>query len=119
MMNGIRTEYVNPQTMKRQNSRINSVNADGKEETEKKQRALEEERKSVQNSLLLMKTTSGDSVGSQESIELLEKKLEEIESRIRAGEKEKAETLPEEGTTVQGDKGFTQGNRFDVYLKER
>lgn len=75
MMNGIRTEYVNPQTMMRQNSRINSVNAGGKEETEKKQRALEGERKSVQNSLLLMKTTSGDSVGSQESIELLEKSL--------------------------------------------
>lgn len=117
MMNGIRTEYVNPKALMRQNSQMNSVNGDRTEENEKKQRELEEERKSIQNSLLLIKTTSGDSVGSKESIELLERKLEEIESWIKAGEKERSEIPAEGSRAVQENQEFMIRNNFDVYCK--
>ncbi len=49
-----------------------------------------------------MKTTSGDSVGSEESIEFLERKLVEIENRIKTGEKETSKV---------------PANNFDVYCK--
>ena len=117
MMNGIRTEYVNPKALMRQNSQMNPVNGDRTEENEKKQRELEEERKSIQNSLLLIKTTSGDSVGSKESIELLERKLEEIESWIKAGEKERSEIPTEGSRAVQENQEFMIRNNFDVYCK--
>lgn len=115
MMNGIRMEYANTQAMMRQKNQMNAVGTAGVEESEKKQRKLEEERKSIQNSLLLMKTTSGDSVGSEESIKILERKLEEIDSRIKAGEKETPEVLAEEKKTTQEDGRFRIKNNFDVY----
>lgn len=113
MMNVLRTEYVNPQAAASRSSQMMNP-ADTAADSGKKQRALEEEKKAVQNSLLLMKTTSGDSVGSEESIELLEKKLEELESRIKAGEKEVAE-IPDENGAESG--GIMIKNRFDVYCK--
>lgn len=115
MMNGIRMEYANTQAMMRQKNQMNAVGTAGVEESEKKQRKLEEERKSIQNSLLLMKTTSGDSVGSEESIKILERKLEEIDSRIKAEEKENPEVSAEEKKTTQEDGGFRIKNNFDVY----
>lgn len=117
MMNVLRTAYVNPQAAMHQNSQMNPVNVNMAEDSEKKQRALVEERKSIQNSLLLLKTTSGDSVGSEESVELLEKKLEELESRIKAGEKETAEIPAEDGKTVQESQKITIRNNFDRYCK--
>lgn len=128
MMNITRTEYVNTQAMLHRNSQRNPagvnpanadpINADPAEEKEKQQRMLKEEKQSIQNSLLLMKTTSGDSVGSEESIELLEKKLEEIESRIRAEEKAAAEVPAKDGNL----KNYAQENagmrrQFDVYCR--
>ncbi len=115
MMNGIRTEYANTQAMMRQNNQMNPADAGRTDETEKKRRELKEERKSIQNSLLLMKTTSGDSVGSEESIKILERKLEEIESRIKAEEKENPEVLAEGEKITQENGGFRIKNNFDVY----
>lgn len=52
------------------------------------------EKQSIQNALLLMKGTSGDSGASEEQIELLEKKLEEITGELRASKRE-------DGTAVE------------------
>lgn len=117
MMNVLRSEYVNPQAAMHQNSQMNPADVNTAEGNEKKQRTLEEERKSIQNSLLLLKTTSGDSVASEESIELLEKKLEELESRIKTGEKEMAEIPAEDGKTSRENHGFMIRNNFDVYCR--
>ena len=57
MMNVLRTEYVNPQAAASRSSQMNPANTPA--DSEKRQRTLEEEKKAVQNSLLLMKTTSG------------------------------------------------------------
>ena len=57
MMNALRTEYVNPKAVMCQNNQMNSANVNTEEENEKKQRSLVEERKSIQNSLLLLKAT--------------------------------------------------------------
>ena len=43
---------------------------------------IKAEKQSIQNSLLLMKGTSGDAGSSEENIELLEKKLEEITKEL-------------------------------------
>lgn len=102
MMNVLGTGHFNPQAALGRGSQMNPVNTGAAEESEKKQRTLEEEKKAIQNSLLLMKTTSGDSVGSEESIEFLERKLEEIENRIKTGEKETSKV---------------PANNFDVYCK--
>lgn len=115
MMNVLRTEYVNPQAAASRSSQMNPANTPA--DSEKKQRTLEEEKKAVQNSLLLMKTTSGDSVGSEESIELLEKKLEELESQIKAGEKKAAEIPDEAGESGAESSGIRIKNNFDVYCK--
>lgn len=117
MVNVLRTEYVNPQAALRQSSQMNHSNMNMAEENEKKQRMLEEERKSVQNSLLLLKTSSEDSVGSEKSIKLLERKLEELDSQIKAGKKETAEIPAEDGKAGQENQGFMIKNNFDVYLK--
>ena len=53
-----------------------------------------EEKQSIQNALLLMKGTSGDSGASEEQIELLEKKLEEITGQLRVSKRE-------DGTAVE------------------
>ena len=100
MMNVLGTGHFNPQAALGRGSQMNPGNTGEAEESEKKQRTLEEEKKAIQNSLLLMKTTSGDSVGSEESIEFLERKLEEIENRIKTGEKETSKV---------------PANNFDVY----
>lgn len=115
MMNVLRTEYVNPQAAASRSSQMNPANTPA--DSEKRQRTLEEEKKAVQNSLLLMKTTSGDSVGSEESIELLEKKLEELESRIKAGEKKAAEIPDKAGESGAESGGIRIKNNFDVYCK--
>jgi molecular chaperone GrpE (heat shock protein) len=117
MMNALRTEYVNPKAVMCQNNQMNSANVNTEEENEKKQRSLEEERKSIQNSLLLLKATSKDSVGSEESIKLLEKQLEELESQIKAVEKDTAEISAEDGKAIQENREFMIRNRFDVYVK--
>ncbi len=116
MINTVRNACADAQAMMQQDSRMNPVGTKTAMEDEKKQRTLEEEKKSVQNSLLLMKSTSGDSVGSEESIRLLEKKLEEIQSQIKAGENEQAVSA-EEGLAVQENKGVMIRNNFDVYVK--
>lgn len=117
MMNVLRSEYVNPQAAMHQNSQMNPADVNTAEGNEKKQRTLEEERKSIQNSLLLLRTTSGDSVASEESIELLEKKLEELESRIKTGGKEMAEIPAEGRKTSRENHGFMIRNNFDVYCR--
>lgn len=65
-----------------------------KKTAEKQQKTLEAEKQSIQNALLLMKGTSGDSGASEEQIELLEKKLEEITGELRASKRE-------DGTAVE------------------
>ena len=66
----------------------NVFHTDGFPTAEKKQRNLEAEKQSIENSLLLMKGTSDNAGSSKENIELLEKKLEEITKELRISRKE-------------------------------
>ena len=102
MVKNVKPGYVNPLEMIKKGGQTNRLGLGGMKTAEKKRKSLETEKQSLQNSLLLMKTTSGDSVGSEESIELLERKLEEIENRIKTGEKETSKV---------------PANNFDVYCK--
>lgn len=68
---------------------------------EKKQKELEAKKQSIQNSLLLMKGTSGNGEASEENIELLEKKLEDITNEIRANTQKNVEAV----MTDKEDKG--------------
>lgn len=117
MIHAVKSGYVNPQDRMRQSYQMKAVNVKTSEEDEKKQRMLKEEKKSVQNSLLLMKTTSGDSAEPKESIERLEKKLEEIENQIKAGEKEAADILTKDESIAQESKETLIKNNFDVYCR--
>lgn len=86
MINNIRPNYINPLTMMKNNKRAKPLSLDKAEE--KNQKALESEKQSIQNSLLLMKGTSGNGETSEENIKLLEKKLEEITTEIKTTKQE-------------------------------
>lgn len=61
---------------------------------EKRQKALEAEKQSIQNSLLLMKGTSGNGETPEENIKLLEKKLDEITAEIKTTRQEAIKNVP-------------------------
>ena len=117
MINNIRPNYINPLTMMKNNKRAKPLSLDKAEE--KNQKALESEKQSIQNSLLLMKGTSGNGETSEENIKLLEKKLEEITTEIKTTKQEAIKKVPidekqlEERSIIQGafdtfrQKGFT------------
>ena len=106
MINNIRPNYINPLTMMKNNKRAKPLSLDKAEE--KNQKALESEKQSIQNSLLLMKGTSGNGETSEENIKLLEKKLEEITTEIKTTKQEAIKKVPidekqlEERSIIQG-----------------
>lgn len=93
MVNHVNPGYVNPLTMmgNGKDKQKYLFHTEGFQTAEKKQRALEAEKQSIENSLLLMKGTSGDAGNSKENIELLEKKLEEITKELHISAREAAE----------------------------
>ena len=88
MVNSIRPNYVNPLKMMKSTGRAERLNPGMQKTPEKQQKALETKKQSIQNALLLMKGTSGDSGASEEHVEMLEKKLEEITNEIRTSKRE-------------------------------
>ena len=94
MVNNVRPNYVNPLKMMKNDRVSDRLNPAAKKTAEKQQKTLETEKQSIQNALLLMKGTSGNSGASEEQIELLEKKLEEITGQIRVSKRE-------DGTAVE------------------
>ena len=117
MMNVLGTGHFNPQAALSRGSQMNPVNTGAAEESEKKQRTLEEEKKAIQNSLLLMKGTSGDAGASEESIEVLEKKLEEITKELQSGRRVMAEEwMTNDTQTEEGEMSALRCN-FDRFMK--
>lgn len=117
MVNNVKPGYVNPLTMMKsgKNRQAKSFYPTGAQTAEKRKKSLEAEKQAIQNSLLLMKGTSGDAGSSEENIELLEKKLEEITKEIKTDrqETEKTVTAKEEGAKESG--RFIVRNNFDIY----
>lgn len=64
-----------------------------------------------------MKGTSGDAGSSEENIELLEKKLEEITKELEANRQETVETVTTKGERVEENGGLLMYNHFDTYEK--
>lgn len=95
MVNNVRPGYVNPLTMMKsgKDRPITSLCSNGIQKAEKRQRDLEAEKQSIQNSLLLMKGTSQNAGNSEETIKLLEKKLEEITKEMKIDRKNTAEDM--------------------------
>ena len=106
MINNIRPNYINPLTMMKNNKQAKPLSLDKAEE--KNQKALESEKQSIQNSLLLMKGTSGNGETPEENIKLLEKKLDEITAEIKTTRQEAIKNVPinekqaEEKAIIQG-----------------
>ena len=119
MINNVKPGYVNPLTMlgNSKNKQAKPLYLEGIETAEKRKRSLEAEKQSIQNSLLLMKGTSGDAGSSEENIELLEKKLEEITKELEANRQETLETVTTKGERVEEGGGLLMHNHFDTYEK--
>ena len=119
MISNVKPGYVNPLTMvgSSKNKQAKPLYLEGIETAEKRKRSLESEKQSIQNSLLLMKGTSGDAGSSEENIELLEKKLEEITKELEANRQETVETLTAKGERVKESGELITHNHFDIYEK--
>ena len=119
MLNNVKPSYVNPLTMMKsdKNRQVKPFYPDGIQTAKKRKRSLEAEKQSIQNSLLLMKGTSGDAGNSEENIELLEKKLEEITKEIEANRQETVETVTAKEERVEESGGLITHNHFDTYEK--
>ena len=114
MINNVKPGYVNPLTMigSSKNKQTKPLYLGGIETAEKRKKSLEAEKQSIQNSLLLMKGTSGDAGSSEENIELLEKKLEEITKELEANRQETVETVTTKGERVEENGGLLMYNHF-------
>ena len=88
MVNSIRPNYVNPLKMMKSTGQVERLNPGMQKTPEKQRKTLETKKQSIQNALLLMKGTSGDSGASEEHVEMLVKKLEEITNEIRTNKRE-------------------------------
>lgn len=119
MLNNVKPSYVNPLTMTKsdKNRQVKPFYPDGIQTAKKRKRSLEAEKQSIQNSLLLMKGTSGDAGNSEENIELLEKKLEEITKEIGANRQETVETVTAKGEQVEEGGRSVMYSNFDMYEK--
>lgn len=131
MVNAVKQGYVNPLTMMKQGKQTNHFPAEAVKNVQKRQKNLETEKQSIQNTLLLMKGTSGESGASKENIELLEKKLEEVTAQVEAGrqqiafesqatEKSEQESSLDMITRRKHEKNATaifQKNNFDRFSK--
>ncbi len=119
MVNNVKAGYVNPLTMMK-NGKIGqtkSIHLGVFKTAEKKQKFLEAEKQSLQNSLLLMKGTSGDAGGSEENMELLEKKLEEITNEIKTSRQEATEKSVMNGRLIEETRPSVISHNFDRYEK--
>lgn len=119
MINNVKPGYVNPLTMvgSNKNKQAKPLYLEGIETAEKRKRSLEAEKQSIQNSLLLMKGTSGDAGSSEENIELLEKKLEAVTKELEANQQKTLETVTTKGERVEESGGLLMHNHFDTYEK--
>lgn len=117
MVNNVKPGYVNPLTMMGggKDKQKNLFHTKGSQTAEKKQRALEAEKQSIENSLLLMKGTSGDAGSSKENIELLEKKLEEITKEIGANRQKTVRAATAEEKQAEQMEKPMMHNNFDIY----
>jgi hypothetical protein len=114
MINNIKPGYVNPLKMMKKDSHKNALDlVGGMKKAEKRQKELEAEKQSLQNSLLLMKGTSGDAGTSEESIEVLEKKLEEITKEIQSGRKPAAGEWHKEDVQTEESQMSVMRRNFD------
>ncbi len=117
MVRNVKPGYVNPLEMMKKDGQTNRLGLGGMKTAEKKRKSLETEKQSLQNSLLLMKGTSGDAGASEESIEVLEKKLEEITKELQSGRKVTAEEWMANDTQMEeGETSALRGN-FDRFMK--
>ncbi len=85
MVNSIRPNYVNPLKMMKSTGQVERLNPGMQKTPEKQRKTLETKKQSIQNALLLMKGTSGDSGASEEHVEMLVKKLEEMTNKRETG----------------------------------
>lgn len=118
MLNNVKPSYMNPLIMMKsdKNRQVNPFYPEGIQTAKKRKRSLEAEKQSIQNSLLLMKA-SGDAGNSEENIELLEKKLEEITKEIEANRQETVETVTAKGEQVEEGGRSVMYSNFDMYEK--
>lgn len=119
MVNNVKPGYVNPLTMmgSNKNGQTKPLYSEGIQTPEKRKKFLEAKKQSIQNSLLLMKGTSGDAGGSEENIEVLEKKLEEITKEIQTNRQGTVETVTANEEQTEESGRFIM-HRFDAYEKE-
>lgn len=117
MINNIKPGYVNPLKMMKKDGQTNPFNSGGMKKAEKRRKELEAEKQSLQNSLLLMKGTSGDAGASEESIKVLEKKLEEITKEIQSGRKTSAGEWRGDDVLAQESGASKMRRNFDWYSK--
>ncbi len=119
MVNNVKPGYVNPLTMmgSNKNGQTKPLYSEGIQTAEKRKKSLEAKKQSIQNSLLLMKGTSGDAGSSEENIEVLEKKLEEITKEIQTNRQETVETVTANEEQTEESGRFIM-HRFDAYEKE-
>lgn len=111
MVNHVKQNYVNPLTMMKSSKQEKHFHLGKMNTDEKRQKALEAKKQSIQNSLLLLKGGSGNGEASEESIELLEKKLEEVTNEIMTNRQVSSEGMEEkEELIMQPD--------FDRYTKK-
>lgn len=120
MVNNVKPGYVNPLTMMRsnKNGQTKPLYSEGIQTAEKRKKSLEAKKQSIQNSLLLMKGTSGDAGNSEENIEVLEKKLEEITKEIKTNRQETVEIVTAKEEQVEESRRLIKHNKFDTYEKE-
>ncbi len=111
MVNNVKPGYVNPLTMmgSNKNGQTKPLYLEGIQTAEKRKKSLEAKKQSIQNSLLLMKGTSSAAGSSEENIEVLEKKLEEITKEIKTNRQETVE--------IATAKEELKHNKFDTYEK--
>jgi hypothetical protein len=116
MVNNIKPNYVNPLTMMKKGTQERHLALDSLKTGEKKQKALEAKKQLIQNSLLLMKGSSGNGETSGENIELLEKKLEEITNEIKVNKQEIIKEVPI--NEKQTEEKIVMDSYFDSYSQE-
>lgn len=112
MINNIKPDYINPLTMMKNSKQAKPLSLDALKAREKKQKALEAEKQSIQNSLLLMKGTSGNGETSEENIKLLEKKLDEITNEIKTNRQEAKCAINEK----QAEEKSVMYSSFDTFI---
>lgn len=116
MVNQVRVGYVNPLTMMKSSRQATDLKAGARKD---EQKALEAEKQLIQNSLLLMKGTSGNRETSKENIELLEKKLEEITNELKANKNESAKFVGADERQAEESGRPKAVRNFDLYEKEK